>query len=428
MPAHAHLGWVNPVIGHDFPDPGVRYDPVSKAWYAFSTNGNGKNVQCSYTYDFCSWHHHDQDVLPGPLPPWTSGRPGFIWAPEVIQAPQNRGGWLMYVTVQDRKTDKQAVAVAYASGGPLGPYHFVSNGPIVSRGETGGCIDPQPFEDPNSNKRYLVYKNDQDHMYTEKCQVWVQELSEDGLSLVGERVGLMGPTQPWQGKLIQAPYLTYHRGSNSYCLFYSSGTFTTEGYATSYAISRNGLFGPYIPSQHPLLFTDRARGITGPGGASIVEGVEGHHFIIFHSLAHEHGPRPTCIHRLEWGHDGVPSLPGRPNVGKRLRLLAEREDDQAHGFGPAPEHFQGGAPHGGGYPAPSPHAGQQNHSGGGGGFPGPMRPGGNIYAQGGGPPFRLPGSPTHGENGGNGEEEKSIGSKITGALFKRGMFDKKDKK
>lgn len=92
MPAHPHLGYQNPVVGHDFADPGAYYDEFSKTWYAFSTNANGKNIQCSYSTDFCSWTHHDQDVLPGPLPPWTSGVHGFLWAPEVISAPQGRGG------------------------------------------------------------------------------------------------------------------------------------------------------------------------------------------------------------------------------------------------------------------------------------------------------------------------------------------------
>lgn len=46
--------------------------------------------------------------------------------------------------------------------GPLGPYRFISHGPLVSHGETGGCIDPQPFVDPQTGKRHLVFKNDAD--------------------------------------------------------------------------------------------------------------------------------------------------------------------------------------------------------------------------------------------------------------------------
>lgn len=139
MAPHPHLGWINPVINHDFADPGVFYDPVSNKWYAYGTNSNGKNIQCSYTTDFCSWTHHDQDVLPGPFPPWT-GQPGFFWAPEVIPAPQGRPGYLMYTSCQDKSTGKQCIGVAYTQGGPLGPFSFISYGPIVSRGETGGTL------------------------------------------------------------------------------------------------------------------------------------------------------------------------------------------------------------------------------------------------------------------------------------------------
>lgn len=135
----------------------------------------------------------------------------------------------MYVSCKDRATDKQAIGVAYTEGGPLGPYRFISNGPIVSRGETGGCIDPQPFVDPPTGKRWLVYKNDLDRMYTRGCQIWIHQLSEDGLTLVGERVGLQAPSAKYQNNLLEAPYLTYHEPSRTYCLFYSSGTFTTFG-------------------------------------------------------------------------------------------------------------------------------------------------------------------------------------------------------
>lgn len=61
------------VIGHDFADPGVFYDRKTKTWYAFGTNGNGKNIQCSYSQDCCSWSHHEHDCLPGPLPAYQSG-------------------------------------------------------------------------------------------------------------------------------------------------------------------------------------------------------------------------------------------------------------------------------------------------------------------------------------------------------------------
>lgn len=149
----------------------------------------------------------------------------------------------MYVSCQDRSTGKQCIGVAYTEGGPLGPYRFISFGPIVSRGETGGSLDPQPFADPVSGKRYLVYKNDFDKMYTKGPQLWLHELSEDGLQLVGERVPLQGPHADYQHGLLEAPYLTYHRESGTYCLFYSSGTFTTEGESSMWGCDMHENYG-----------------------------------------------------------------------------------------------------------------------------------------------------------------------------------------
>lgn len=301
----------------------------------------------------------------------------------------------MYVTCQERNSRKQCIAVAYTRGGPLGPYGFISNGPIITRvstndrrpslrdspirelrsfilrshstlqAETGGCLDPQPFEDPVSRTRFLVFKADTDHMFTKANQLWICKLSEDGLSLDGDMVPIQSPSQDYQGDVLEAPYLTYHSPSNSYCLFYSSGNFSTKGelsetllsflvftqpifspkisrstpgYATSYAISRSGIFGPYHPCPVPLLSTDTPRKIFGPGGACIVKGVEGHSFIIFHALEFEQGPRRMCVHRIEFTNDGVPVLPGRPNTGKRLRLGAEYEDDLEHFGNSEPRH------------------------------------------------------------------------------------------
>lgn len=89
----------------------------------------------------------------------------------------------MYISCKNKATDKQCIGVAYTEGvspsspstrpaflltplrspqGPLGPYRFISHGPLVSHGETGGCIDPQPFVDPQTGKRHLVFKNDAD--------------------------------------------------------------------------------------------------------------------------------------------------------------------------------------------------------------------------------------------------------------------------
>ncbi len=213
----------------------------------------------------------------------------------------------------------------------------------IPQGATGGTLDPQPFEDPVSGKRYLVYKSDLKQIYdTKNPQLWISELSPDGLSLVGEMHPLQGAQHSYQNGLVEAPYLFYHQPSNAYVLFFSSGTFTKGDYATSYAISRNGIFGPYECPGKALLQTDKARGIMGPGGACVVQGVEGEHFIVFHALVREEGDRPMCIQRICFQNDGTPYLPSLPNCGKRLRLGAEQEDDFQHFGNQQPVHEESG--------------------------------------------------------------------------------------
>lgn len=241
----------------------------------------------------------------------------------------------MYVSCQDAIFRKQCIGVAYSDRDPKGPYRWITDRPLISRGETGGTLDPQPFEDPASGKRYLVYKSDWDKMYTKHPQLWLSELSPDGLSLLGDMYPLQSPQHSYQNGLLEAPYLFHHAPSNAYILFFSSGTFTNGTYATSYAISHNGLFGPYQCPPRPLLETDRARSVMGPGGACVVLGVENEHFIVFHALEREEGNRRMCVQRVCFADDGTPFLSSKPNCGKRLRLGAEHEDDMHH-FGNQP--------------------------------------------------------------------------------------------
>lgn len=117
----------------DFPDPGVFWDEDSRKYYAYSTNGNGKNVQCGFSEDFCTWHISEQDAIPGPYPQWT-GKDGFkCWAPEVRKAPEGRPGYLMYFSTHDFNTGVMSIATAYSESSPLGPFGFVGVGPIVSQ-------------------------------------------------------------------------------------------------------------------------------------------------------------------------------------------------------------------------------------------------------------------------------------------------------
>ena len=73
------------VLAIDFPDPAIV--EAGSAYYAFSTSGNGKNIQVAMSSSFTepSWHLLDSmDVLPDPGS-WANGSGGNIWAPDVLQ-------------------------------------------------------------------------------------------------------------------------------------------------------------------------------------------------------------------------------------------------------------------------------------------------------------------------------------------------------
>ena len=74
-----------PVLAIDFPDPALV--EAGSAYYAFSTSGNGKNIQVAMSSSFTepSWHLLDSmNVLPDPGS-WANSSGGNIWAPDVLQ-------------------------------------------------------------------------------------------------------------------------------------------------------------------------------------------------------------------------------------------------------------------------------------------------------------------------------------------------------
>lgn len=161
-------------------------------------------------------------------------------------------------------------------------------------------------------------------------RIWIQQLSPDGLSLVDQPRVILEPSKTWHKNLIEAPYLVYHPPSKTYTLFFSTGFFGNEDYATGYASSKT-LLGPFKSEKRVFLGTDEKRKIRGPGGISVIEnGPEGNWMIAFH--AHDKkggGIRQLCVHRLDWTLDGKPILAGNAaHYGVRLTMGDEGQGEQ----------------------------------------------------------------------------------------------------
>ena len=243
------MGFTNPVYDSNFADPQVI--AVDDGYFAFATNGPLGNIQTLRSTDLVAW---DQvgDALPS-LPEWTTA--GKVWAPEVAVHADDR--YVMYYTTDDNESHRQCVGVAVASK-PQGPFVDKSSKPLICQAAEGGSIDASPFQD-SSGQRWLYWKNDGNAIGVDTW-IYVSRLSADGLSLVGETTRLIKQTLPWEGNLVEAPYLVEREGK--FHLFYSANAYDKETYAVGHALCETPA-GPCTKTGDPILTT--SADAAGPG-------------------------------------------------------------------------------------------------------------------------------------------------------------------
>ena len=76
----------------------------------------------------------------------------------------------------------------------------------------------------------MLWKSDQNiGGSTTPTTLWSQPLTADGLGLIGTPAALMGPDEPWQGTIVEAPDMVEVGGT--YWLFYSGNWFNQDAYA-----------------------------------------------------------------------------------------------------------------------------------------------------------------------------------------------------
>ncbi|MEV4491408.1 glycoside hydrolase family 43 protein [Micromonospora coxensis] len=257
----------NPVIRADAPDPQVLR--VGDVWWLFHTNSDGRNVPVRRSTDLVDWSE-PVDALPE-LPGWAD--PGRTWAPEVIALGPQR--FLLYYTVAGRESGRQCVGRAVASR-PEGPYRDDADGPLICQAELGGAIDASPFRDADGSL-WLLWKNDGNAIGVDTW-IWSQRLSADGLRLEGEPTKLLRQTEPWEGTLIEGPFL--HRQDGRLYLFYAANAYDRAEYAEGYAVCESPA-GPCVKAaENPIL---TANGVaTGPGHASMVV-KDGRTWLVYHA-------------------------------------------------------------------------------------------------------------------------------------------------
>jgi beta-xylosidase len=294
--------YTNPVIHSNFPDPFVLQD--NGTYYAYATNGAGKNIQAARSADLVSWELLS-DAMPA-LPSWAKLGGSLVWAPEVIKAGDK---YVMYYVARDKASNKQCVGVAI-SDKPEGKFKDTNDKAFVCQADQGGTIDPDVFRD--GDKLYLYFKND-GNCCAMPTKLWAQELAPDGLSLVGEPSQLVQNDVPWEGKVVEAPTMWKH--DNNYYLFFSGNNYAGFEYAVGYATC-NSPTGPcQQAAENPILASRMQQKplIVGPGHQTLVQ-VGDQTWIVYHvwevlSSGMTSSNRYVYIDRLDWK-DGKPVVEG----------------------------------------------------------------------------------------------------------------------
>lgn len=276
-----------PVWDDGFADPFVFVPPAESGayrFYAYATNGRLGHVQVIASDDLRGWTEIG-DGLPE-LPSWSESGRGRTWAPEVLALPDGR--FAMYYTAYCVSSGRQAVGCALASA-PEGPYADPAAEPLIDQPDEGGSIDASPYRDADGTA-YLLWKNDGNAIGVDTW-IYLREIDPaDPARLVGETARLIKQDQPWEGDLVEGPFLW--RRDGRYYLFYAANAFKKASYAEGYATG-DSVHGPFTKAPENPILASRDD-VVGPGHASMVEH-EGRSWLAYHG----------------WDPDAVGEPPGR---------------------------------------------------------------------------------------------------------------------
>lgn len=279
-------------INSDFADPGALLH--EGVFYAYATNGDGKNVRVASSTDLKTWQTRS-DALPT-LPSWASA--GYTWAPDVLKLADD--AFVLYFTARHSQSGKQGVGVATSSQA-TGPFISRASAPLVCQLSTGGTIDASAFTASNG-RHYLLYKND-GNCCGYAVNLYGRELSNDGLSFVDGEKLLLSTNQTWEGGLIEAPAMIEQDGF--FYLFYSANSFSNNKYASGVARASAPL-GPFYKINNGLFLASDGSNLDGPGGITPIRDGNGLAYLFLHNWnSTQYNYRSFWLAPLVW-ENGVP--------------------------------------------------------------------------------------------------------------------------
>ena len=227
------------------------------------------------------------------------------WAPSVLRVTSSH--YVMYYTGLNASRSANCIGVA-SSASPAGPFTDLGVLPParVGCGDAAGYsnIDPAPFIDPLDGKGYLYLSTGHEASGAWRRTISVIPLAADLVHAAGPRQPLFSMTQPWEGDVVEGPWMTRH--GDGYYLLYSGGNFTDASYAMGYALAPSPT-GPFSkPASVPILKS--TADVNGPGGGSVVTGPRGDDWLVYHGRARAGAPRTLRIDPLVFDAADPPAL------------------------------------------------------------------------------------------------------------------------
>ena len=186
-----------------------------------------------------------------------------------------------------------------------GPYQDSTRRPLICEEKYGGAIDAHPFT-TSSGERYLYWKNDGNRIGTDTW-IWVQRLDDSGTKLVGQAKQLVQQDLPWEGELVEAPFLWENEGR--FYLFYSANAYASADYAVGVAVADSPT-GPFTKKPEPILVSNDVA--AGPGHCALFE-TDGRVWMAYHAWAPEAvgseiPGRAMWLSEVTFGDDGTVSV------------------------------------------------------------------------------------------------------------------------
>lgn len=306
----------NPVVPGDYPDPSVSRD-ARGYWSVATTSEWAPLFPVLRSDDLKTWKAVSA-VFQDP-PAWTDGQ---YWAPEIRVEPGRT--WVYYAA---RKRGGPICVTVATAAKPEGPYK--DHGPMIC--QDAGSIDGFPVKDADG-KRYLFWKEDGNSRGL-PTPIWVQELSKDGVKLVGEKKEVLRNDAAWEGALIEGPALL-KRGDWWYMFYAGSACCTrTCDYAVGVARAKS-LLGPWEKNPANPIVRSNADWIC-PGHGTAIEGPDGRLQFFYHAISARdsiYPGRQGVIDPVEIGPDGWPVINGGLGAaapsGRPTTFVDEFEDKE----------------------------------------------------------------------------------------------------